>query len=213
MAITRCPECGRGNVSDQAESCPVCGYNIKKHFDREKRKQTQIEERNQRELQKQKLLEKELNSIKMPEKPVFSKKLTIYLCIITSFLVILCLIIPMFSIFLEPKFKDFFLFVLGFDGIPLLAYLVGFLNELKEYKLACTDFKAYQNNIFKELQQSREKAINDYNKQLQNKCPHCSSIEVKRISTLNRTVSVATFGLASSKIGKQYECKKCHFKW
>ena len=45
------------------------------------------------------------------------------------------------------------------------------------------------------------------------KCPICGSTNVNRISTLDRTVSVATVGLASSKIGKQYECKKCKHKW
>ena len=45
------------------------------------------------------------------------------------------------------------------------------------------------------------------------KCPVCGSTNVKRISTLNRIVSVAAVGLASSKIGKQYECKNCKHKW
>ena len=33
MALISCPECGRANVSDQAESCPNCGYGIKSHFE------------------------------------------------------------------------------------------------------------------------------------------------------------------------------------
>lgn len=45
------------------------------------------------------------------------------------------------------------------------------------------------------------------------KCPNCGSTNTQRISTLNRAVSVGTVGLASSKIGKQYECKKCKHKW
>lgn len=45
------------------------------------------------------------------------------------------------------------------------------------------------------------------------KCPVCGSYNVKRISTTSRMVSVSTVGLASSKIGKQYECKKCKHKW
>lgn len=45
------------------------------------------------------------------------------------------------------------------------------------------------------------------------KCPICNSTNILRISTLNRTVSVATVGLASAKIGKQYECKSCKHKW
>lgn len=45
------------------------------------------------------------------------------------------------------------------------------------------------------------------------KCPICGSTNIRRISTLNRGVSVAAVGLASSKIGKQYECKSCKHKW
>ena len=32
MALTNCPECGK-EVSSTAESCPNCGYGVKKHFD------------------------------------------------------------------------------------------------------------------------------------------------------------------------------------
>lgn len=32
MALVKCPECGRENVSDTATSCPDCGYNIKAHY-------------------------------------------------------------------------------------------------------------------------------------------------------------------------------------
>ena len=35
----------------------------------------------------------------------------------------------------------------------------------------------------------------------------------KKISDLNRTASVAMLGVASSKIGKQYECDNCQHKW
>ena len=33
MALIKCPECGRENVSDSAEMCPDCGYRIKAHFE------------------------------------------------------------------------------------------------------------------------------------------------------------------------------------
>lgn len=32
MALVKCPECGRENVSDSAEMCPDCGYGIKTHL-------------------------------------------------------------------------------------------------------------------------------------------------------------------------------------
>ena len=34
MALVKCPECGRENVSDSAEMCPDCGYGIKAHFEK-----------------------------------------------------------------------------------------------------------------------------------------------------------------------------------
>ena len=45
------------------------------------------------------------------------------------------------------------------------------------------------------------------------KCPVCGSDRVLRISNTSRVVSVAMIGLASSKIGKQYECLNCKHKW
>ena len=54
MALIKCPECGKENISDSAEMCPACGYGIKAHFEREM----------QRELYKRKL-----ESITMPNMP------------------------------------------------------------------------------------------------------------------------------------------------
>lgn len=32
MALIKCPECGRENVSDSAKACPGCGFQISAHF-------------------------------------------------------------------------------------------------------------------------------------------------------------------------------------
>lgn len=45
------------------------------------------------------------------------------------------------------------------------------------------------------------------------KCPTCGSTNVEKISTLNRAVSIGVAGLASDKIGKQFCCKNCGYKW
>lgn len=45
------------------------------------------------------------------------------------------------------------------------------------------------------------------------KCPTCGSTNIKKISTLNRAVSIGTLGLLSGKIGKNYECLNCKSKW
>ena len=44
-------------------------------------------------------------------------------------------------------------------------------------------------------------------------CSICGSDNVERITTMDRSFSVAMFGLASGKIGKQYKCKKCKHMW
>ena len=45
------------------------------------------------------------------------------------------------------------------------------------------------------------------------KCPTCSSINIEKIGSVNKTVSIALFGFFSSKIGKQFQCLECGYKW
>lgn len=44
-------------------------------------------------------------------------------------------------------------------------------------------------------------------------CPMCKSSNTRHITDAARLVSVAAIGLASSKIGKQFECLDCKYKW
>ena len=41
------------------------------------------------------------------------------------------------------------------------------------------------------------------------KCPYCNSTNTKKISTLSRMGSFATFGFAGKKVGKQWHCNNC----
>lgn len=45
------------------------------------------------------------------------------------------------------------------------------------------------------------------------KCPHCGSNNIVSLSTVDRAISIAAVGIASSKIGKQYKCKNCNHVW
>lgn len=40
-------------------------------------------------------------------------------------------------------------------------------------------------------------------------CPYCKSANTKKISGTSRFMSTGVFGLASSKIGKQWHCNSC----
>lgn len=45
------------------------------------------------------------------------------------------------------------------------------------------------------------------------RCPMCNSDLIERIGSFDRVTSVMFWGLASSKIGKQYKCRNCRHKW
>ena len=69
-------------------------------------------------------------------------------------------------------------------------------------------------------QREQEEIIRKQNEEKERKaaaahpiCPMCGSKNTRRISNVNRSVSVGMLGLASSKIGKQYECLTCKNKW
>lgn len=42
MALVKCPECGRENVSNSAQACPNCGFNVKEYMDEQKEKESEV---------------------------------------------------------------------------------------------------------------------------------------------------------------------------
>lgn len=44
-------------------------------------------------------------------------------------------------------------------------------------------------------------------------CPMCGGHRVKNIGTAKKLAGVATVGLASKNIGKNYQCDDCGYKW
>lgn len=85
MALIKCPECGKENVSDSAISCPECGFAIKTYYERkavqeqQKQQEIQLEEKAQEEYEK---LKDELNrkicavdNMPYPEKPTFKESI------------------------------------------------------------------------------------------------------------------------------------------
>ena len=41
MALVKCPECGRDNVSDTASACPDCGFDIKTYYENKRKVEAQ----------------------------------------------------------------------------------------------------------------------------------------------------------------------------
>lgn len=106
---------------------------------------------------------------------------------------------------------------------------IGILQENKKFKkyleLIYTDVSILEEverlMKIKKEQDARQEAIKKQNDEVKAmnyklshpQCPNCGSTNTKQISNANRVASVAMWGLASSKIGKQYQCNRCNHKW
>lgn len=206
MALVNCPECGRENVSDAADTCPACGYNIKAHYDKikeiEKAKENELHAKERMEA----TIEKWADEVKMPEKPKHS-------------IGILCIGVFLAAFFLLSLLTEYTYGSIVFGILTvifIILYATDFNKELTEYQNnlenAEKDFRAYQ----------LEKAYDRWKNApyvptapipSTPRCPHCGSTNIERISTLDRAISVEMVGLASGKIGKQYKCKNCKHMW
>jgi len=88
-----------------------------------------------------------------------------------------------------------------------------FQNEIDA---ASTDFERFQNECGAAYRSAsaRLHALRDRQDSANRpRCPTCGSYNVQPISTASRVASVAAVGLASSKIGKTFQCLDCKYKW
>lgn len=236
MALIKCPECGREKVSDTAEMCPDCGYGIKAHFERlhleeesEKKKELQEKIRIEAEKAKQRadaeakrVNNERVKGIPKPNKPKISLLGLLIggiICLIGSCQLRTDDLDREYSISHgngDPIFYGWFFLIVGIAVLCFVIYI--FLKQKERYNLAETDFSAYQNMVMKErIEQAenmkRQAEAERIRRENAPKCPMCNSINIEKISTTSRAISVATVGLASGKIGKQYKCKNCKHMW
>lgn len=229
MALIKCPECGRENVSDTAEACPDCGYGIKLHFENiEKERiaeQKKIEAERLKKEKEQEIKEREkqrIESIKPPEKPKIS---------IAGLIVgILMLVFGISQINTDEYDRNYSMnhgngdpviygWLFTIIAIAVLIFIIAvYFSNLSRYNFAQDDFESYKKQVIKEQDKRREIEKEEYQRRLVEyknaiKCPICGSRDVTKISTVSRAISVGTVGLASSKIGKQYKCNACKHMW
>ncbi len=202
MALINCPECGKQNISDTALACPQCGFAVREHTEsdqKEKAKKLQTEA-----LKQQAAIE----YVKL-EISKYNKILWIAALLgIGSFILALfnngvnAVVIPCFIVFWSMV-------------IILLVSTITRQKRLNDLMLIGSDFAEFEHKM-----QKRNKAYAKYQATVHSvinavphRCPECGSTDTKRISADNRAFSVAVYGLASSKIGKQYQCNNCGHKW
>jgi len=234
MAMIMCPECGK-EISDKADVCPNCGFGVKHYLENEREKK-----RNKEKLKEN--YENELRQLEtyFPRKKyfidvLFDKEhngwLAIFLTIVMGLGAIACLLIFILG---EIKVSTVLLFI-----VCLLLFFTGAEGGIhaayRDFQKITEAYNEEMSNLDNVKAQKKEELLSKYNEELsriertdfmqkkqseqeqkQNyglKCPVCGSIKVKRLSNTSRAISVAAVGLASSKIGKQYECMSCNHKW
>ena len=102
-------------------------------------------------------------------------------------------------------------------------FLDKFYPDVKKGKEIRALYKSqeYYDYIDKKIKDYKEKYAEEMSKPIpkpeQNipRCPTCGCTNIKKLDSFDRGLSVFAWGLASSKIGKQFEClnPKCKYKW
>ena len=211
MALVKCPECGRENVSDSAEMCPDCGYGIKKHYEDIKKKQEE-EERNKlleeeykkQEEARQAYLEARAQSVDIPShRPIMTaQQVGGVVVIVFGILMLIC------------RAWLLAIVLIGIGAIMICCEMDSLHSRQKIYDDNIHDPDAYRKEMVK--QQDFEEAVMRLARNMKTntnsygiKCPYCQSANVKKISTTSRAISVGLAGVASGKIGKQWHCINC----
>lgn len=221
MALINCPECGKENVSNSAESCPICGYGIKKHFDELKLEEEKIrkaeQDKKMRELEEERQKE-ELDSKAQCVTPPQSKPFIngfIIIGFFFLFMMILFILIAYKVIGYGDGDEGFLIVMCGFFAF---VFLVGGYGKLQDGKNLYEKYSKNQDEykrqlvIAKEREEAMKKAmankkIPNVNSQGQVYCPKCGSTQIQAVP---RKWSLMT-GFLTNKIDRV--CLNCKHKF
>ena len=83
-------------------------------------------------------------------------------------------------------------------------------NDEKKYKEEVVRLYKAEEAYDEYMKQGIKRIYSEKNQNPHNiKCPYCNSYNTKRITVTTRAISTHAFGMASSKIGKQWHCNNC----
>ena len=230
MALMVCPDCG-AKISDTAEMCISCGCDLYLY-----REELRID----KEIEEKVIVYSEKMDLKKPPKQINSlSEIHMYRNTdnANALIMVIALGCIIASLFCFVSGEDLFICIL--PAIVGVIALIGYYfahrdaknllkKEQKRIQQEIDNFEKaktaniifYRQALLREKQDQLEKIRNrnmqtasDRPKTKGLSCPACDSTSYEKITTLNRIVSVELVGLASSKIGKQYKCKKCGHLW
>ena len=186
--------------SEKLKACPYCGLSMddKENIDR---------------LYEIRGMEKDLKDKSVWLKPI------LYLILFTGLSILMFVLNS-----LDPDgITSTIAWIMAVCAVIYLIIIIVLINDRvavkNDLKMAQTDYEKYKS----EKRKRNAESLASLNKTAEERakkdiinhpaCPVCGSRNTMKISTINRAASVAMVGLASSKIGKQYQCKSCGHKW
>lgn len=213
MALIKCPECGKENVSDSAQCCPECGFGIHDYFVKQQNermaKENAVSAAQKAKVQKEKEAEElkhRLANIKVPEEP--RKGVYIAGGAFCGIIGVLWLVMSLYDGF------HFFKFCIAvfFFIMAATAYSV-YKDAVSDYNLSQTDFSAYQQKVIRAEDARKAEEIRIANEKAKKaaasvKCPKCGSTS---IATVNRGYSLVWGFIGSGK--PMNVCQKCGYKF
>lgn len=227
MALTKCPECGRENVSDSAEMCPACGYGIKAHFEKirqeEERKEhirKAEEARKKAEIEAKQQEEERIKSVPQLEKPQLIAPLVVL------GISVLCFLLGVAQLSEseweversiahgngDPHFYGGLFIIIGIGLVCYGIYL--FSKRMETYKLSKTNLEEYQRQVIRN--QDAERAANQAaaiawarEQSMKPECPYCHSHNTSKITATAKAVNTAMFGVLGQKRKYQWHCNNC----
>lgn len=227
MALTKCPECGRENVSDSAEMCPVCGYGIKAHFEeirQEEERKEQIrkteEARKKAEIEAKQQEEERIKSVPQLEKPQLTAPLVVLGISVLFFLFgVAQLSESEWEVERsiahgngDPHFYGGLFIIIGIGLVCYGIYL--FSKRIETYKLSKTNLEEYQRQVIRN--QDAERAANQRaaiawarEQSMKPECPYCHSHNTSKITATAKAVNTAMFGVLGQKRKYQWHCNNC----
>ena len=225
MAIIKCPECGKNNVSDTAEACPECGYEIKAHFEKIQQEDTRRQQHERRvELLKAELQEDldEVDNMPYPAAPQpFVSCLFSGSHALISVILLIILIVSIYSQLLSAIYGSLFLLI-----VYIWFVYTGYKKIVGQYHNTIQNWETIKQN-------KKEDIISDYWDRIKSgdteddeqylsnilresnipRCPTCGSTNIEKITITSKVVGGALFGLLSSDVRRTFHCRNCDYKW
>ena len=180
MSIIQCPEC-EGKVSDQATSCPHCGFSIKA--------------KNSNEPEKWKFAVCR-NCGHMPDAELYGKDCRF------------CSNTFKYKPYETNINQDEYFQMNFFEEQEVKNnVLENVIKKSPEFSQDAMDKRLIQNR--EEIRELARSNSGIFSSKSVASCPYCNSSNTRKISTGSRLLSTGFFGLGSSKIGKNYHCNNC----